>query len=124
MEAGEGEEGRDCLLETQEESQQQASPARTPPPATFPQVRLLACPLGSVGCCHGAQGLAHTEQPQAGSPRPSSGRGPGSAWLLPIGSQETDSVSPCLGVCGQAPRSLRRPFSGSFVELEGSRGGV
>lgn len=32
MEAGEGEEGRDCLLETQEESQRQASPARPPLP--------------------------------------------------------------------------------------------
>lgn len=53
MEAGEGEEGRDCLLETQEESpsaSNQASPARPPP--TFPQVRLTkALPLSPGAWC-------------------------------------------------------------------------
>lgn len=49
MEAGEGEEGRDCLLETQEESQRQASPAHRPPqplPANFSSSSAPCLPLG------------------------------------------------------------------------------
>lgn len=127
MEAGEGEEGRDCLLETQEESQRQASPARTPPPATSPQVRLPACPSGSAGCCHRAQGLALAEQPQAGSPRPASGGGPGPAWQLPAGSQETDSVSLCLCALGCVVRLLgacSRPFLAVSRSVRGQEVGL
>lgn len=49
MEAGEGEEGRDCLLETQEESQRQASPARAPPPQLFLKFGSLPTPGAHQG---------------------------------------------------------------------------
>lgn len=67
MEAGEGEEGRDCLLETQEESpsaSSQASPAcpLQPPPPTFPQVQLTkALPLSpGPGAGRPALGRLHS----------------------------------------------------------------
>lgn len=53
MEAGEGEEGRDCLLETQEESPSASGqPAQPAPRQLFLKFGSSACPSGSPGCCH------------------------------------------------------------------------
>ena len=46
MEAGEGEEGRDCLLETQEESPSASAGEPSPPPANFSSSSAPLLPLG------------------------------------------------------------------------------
>lgn len=125
MEAGEGEEGRDCLLETQEESQRQASPARAPPP-NFSLSSAPCLPLGLTRVLPPSPGPG-THGPASGPLSQTcfqrghwSGRA-AAHWPQGDGLSLPQPLSG--GACGQAPRSLQRPSPGSSVGLEGVRGG-
>lgn len=81
MEAGEGEEGRDCLLETQEESPSASGrPAQPAPRQLFLKFGSLPAPWAHQGTATESKGLAHTDQSQVGSPSLASRRGIGLAW--------------------------------------------
>ena len=98
MEAGEGEEGRDCLLETQEESPSASAAAGepSPPPANFSSSSAPLLPLGLTKARPptggpGAQRLASGCRLQ---PRFPSGHR--LAWLPPSSHMETDAASLCF----------------------------
>ena len=98
MEAGEGEEGRDCLLETQEESPSASAAAGepSPPPANFSSSSAPLLPLGLTKARPPTRrawrpGTGFTLSPPA--PLPSGHR---LAWLPPSSHMETDAASLCF----------------------------
>lgn len=130
MEAGEGEEGRDCLLETQEESPSASAAAGepSPPPANFSSSSAPLLPLG----------LTKARPPTRRAWRPGTGFRLSPPAPLPVGASSGLAAAlqphgnrrsvPLLlssaGACGQAPGSLPPPSPGSFRSLRGQKVGL
>lgn len=96
MEAGEGEEGRDCLLETQEESPSASTGEPSPPPANFSSSSAPFLPLGltkALPPSPRAWSPGTSPRPQ---PRFPTGHRQRLSWLPPSGRVETNSASLCL----------------------------
>lgn len=130
MEAGEGEEGRDCLLETQEESPSASAAAGepSPPPANFSSSSAPLLPLGltkarSLSPWAWCPRSGFRLSPPAPLPvRASSGL---AAALWPHGDRlSVPLLLSSAGACGQAPGSLPPPSPGSFRISRGQEVGL
>lgn len=132
MEAGEGEEGRDCLLETQEESPSASAAAGepSPPPANFSSSSAPLLPK--------TPRRAKARPPTRRAWRPGTGFTLSPPAPLPVGASSGLAAAlqphgnrrsvPLLlssaGACGQAPGSLPPPSPGSFRSLRGQKVGL
>lgn len=130
MEAGEGEEGRDCLLETQEESPSASAAAGEPSPPPrqlFLKFGSTLAPRAHQGAATEPTGLAPRDWLQAVASSPASRRGivwpgcrPPATWRP---TQRPSAFKLCWGLWSGS-RKPPAALSWQFQELEGSEGGA
>lgn len=128
MEAGEGEEGRDCLLETQEESPSASAGEPSSPPANFSSSSAPLLPLGLTKVRPlSPRAWSPEDQPQARAPRPASRRGIVRPGCCPPATWRPTQPPSAFKLCWGLWSGSRKPpaaLSWQFQELEGSKGGA